>query len=95
MNSKVLRAFVAALIVTVGGAWADETAGPPKPDAAKAPGFTLADQEGRKVSLSDYAGKIAVLEWLNWDCPFSRRHFRLPLRSKAKAWVCLSTMPAV
>ena len=41
----------------------------------KAPGFTLPDQNGRPVSLSDYHGKIVVLEWINPDCPFVQRHY--------------------
>jgi peroxiredoxin len=41
-----------------------------------APGFTLADQAGNEVSLSDFEGKIVVLEWLNPDCPFVVRHYK-------------------
>jgi peroxiredoxin len=41
-----------------------------------APGFTLTDTVGNEVSLSDYAGKIVVLEWLNPDCPFVKRHYK-------------------
>jgi peroxiredoxin len=41
-----------------------------------APGFTLTDTAGNEVSLSDYAGKILVLEWLNPDCPFVKRHYK-------------------
>jgi len=33
--------------------------------------FTLPDQDGKEVKLSDYEGKIVVLEWVNYDCPFS------------------------
>ncbi len=40
-----------------------------------APGFTLIDQNGNSVALSDYKGKIVVLEWLNPDCPFVKRHY--------------------
>jgi peroxiredoxin len=40
-----------------------------------APGFTLQDQNGTEVSLSDFAGKVVVLEWINWDCPFVKRHY--------------------
>ena len=36
-----------------------------------APGFELMDTEGKKHQLSDYRGKIVVLEWYNPDCPFS------------------------
>lgn len=42
----------------------------------KAPGFTLMDSAGNEVSLSDYSGKIVVLEWLNPDCPFVKRHYK-------------------
>lgn len=42
---------------------------------APAPTFSLEDQDGKKVSLSDFAGKIVVLEWTNPDCPFVKRHY--------------------
>lgn len=42
---------------------------------APAPTFSLEDQDGKKVSLSDFAGKIVVLEWINPDCPFVKRHY--------------------
>lgn len=35
-----------------------------------APAFTLTDQEGKAHSLADYRGRVVVLEWTNWDCPF-------------------------
>lgn len=35
-----------------------------------APAFTLKDTKGNEVKLSDYTGKIVVLEWFNPDCPF-------------------------
>jgi peroxiredoxin len=43
---------------------------------ATAPQFTLKDQTGKSVSLSDYAGKIVVLEWTNPECPIVRRHYK-------------------
>ena len=43
---------------------------------ATAPQFTLQDQNGKKVSLSDYAGKIVVLEWTNPECPVVQRHYK-------------------
>ncbi|MBI4851017.1 MAG: redoxin domain-containing protein [Acidobacteria bacterium] len=42
---------------------------------APAPTFSLEDQDGKKVSLSDFAGKVVVLEWINPDCPFVKRHY--------------------
>jgi peroxiredoxin len=42
----------------------------------QAPNFTLPDTAGNEVSLSDFEGKIVVLEWLNPDCPFVQRHYK-------------------
>jgi len=42
----------------------------------QAPAFTLSDTTGHQVSLSDYSGKVVVLEWLNPDCPFVQRHYK-------------------
>jgi len=36
--------------------------------------FTLTDQDGNEVHLADLRGKVVVLEWINPDCPFVRRH---------------------
>ena len=41
----------------------------------KAPAFTLLDQEGEKVKLSDFKGKYVVLEWNNPNCPFVMKHY--------------------
>ncbi|MEE4273661.1 MAG: thioredoxin family protein [Thermoanaerobaculales bacterium] len=49
-------------------------AGPGVDPGDAAPGFTLADSAGNKVSLADYKGKVVVLEWTNPDCPFVKRH---------------------
>ena len=38
-----------------------------------APNFTLTDADGTKRSLSEYAGKIVVLEWMNTECPYVQR----------------------
>lgn len=40
-----------------------------------APNFTLADATGEEVTLSDYEGKFVVLEWVNFDCPFVKKHY--------------------
>lgn len=42
----------------------------------KAPAFTLKDQNGKDVSLADFAGKIVVLEWFNNECPFVVKHYK-------------------
>ena len=46
------------------------------PIGSTAPAFTLQDQNGNSVSLSDYAGKIVALEWFNENCPIVQRHYK-------------------
>ena len=43
--------------------------------AAPASQFTLQDIHGKTHSLSDYKGKIVVLEWFNPGCPFVKKHY--------------------
>ncbi|QHI67939.1 thioredoxin family protein [Tichowtungia aerotolerans] len=40
-----------------------------------APAFALPDINGATHSLSHYIGKIVVLEWTNYDCPFVRKFY--------------------
>lgn len=40
-----------------------------------APNFSLTSADGKKYSLADYAGKWVVLEWVNFDCPFVKKHY--------------------
>ena len=40
-----------------------------------APDFTLVDSNGAKHSLSELKGKIVVLEWVNFECPFVGKHY--------------------
>lgn len=57
----------AALIATVPLA-ASGAVGTPAPD------FTLTAADGSTHSLSDFAGEVVVLEWINPNCPYSLRH---------------------
>jgi peroxiredoxin len=41
-----------------------------------APAFTLKNADGKDVSLTDYKGKVVVLEWTNPECPFVVRHYK-------------------
>lgn len=59
-------AFLAALSI---GLAATAEVGRPAPD------FTLTDMNGTKHSLSDYKGRTVVLEWVNPECPFVRKHY--------------------
>ncbi len=52
-----------------------------------APGFTLKDIEGEEHKLSDYKGKIVVLQWTNYQCPFIKRfegQKKQPMKVEAK-----------
>jgi alkyl hydroperoxide reductase subunit AhpC len=40
-----------------------------------APAFTLKASDGKSYNSTDYHGKIVVLEWLNHECPFVRKHY--------------------
>jgi peroxiredoxin len=51
-------------------------AGPGVDVGDTAPAFTLNDSAGNTVSLADFKGKVVVLEWVNPDCPFVKRHYQ-------------------
>lgn len=40
---------------------------------AQAPDFSLSDLDGKTRTLAELRGKVVVLEWINPNCPFSRR----------------------
>ena len=40
-----------------------------------APAFTAKDDNGKTVSLSQFAGKTVVLEWTNSGCPYVGKHY--------------------
>ena len=41
----------------------------------RSPDFSVVDAYGNTHSLSDYEGRYVILEWLNHDCPFVRKHY--------------------
>ncbi|HWO10412.1 MAG TPA: thioredoxin family protein [Polyangiaceae bacterium] len=51
---------------------AEPSAAGPARIGAPAPDFTLTDLDGNSVSLSQFRGKVVVLEWFNPGCPFVR-----------------------
>lgn len=64
-------ALAAALIIPAAASAQDAEAvvGQPAPD------FTLTDQAGNSHTLSQYQGKVVVLEWTNPQCPYVVRHY--------------------
>jgi peroxiredoxin len=59
-----------ALLASAAAALAAAQVGQPAPD------FTATDINGKTIKLSDYKGKIVVLESYNLDCPFCHNHYR-------------------
>jgi len=47
-----------------------------------APAFKLQDVDGKEHSLSEYFGKVVVLEWANSGCPVCQRHAKGGTASK-------------
>ena len=45
------------------------------PAGRAAPAFTVKDSNGRTHKLSDFKGRYVVLEWLNYGCPFVKKHY--------------------
>ena len=40
-----------------------------------APDFTLVDSEGVQRRLSDYRGRVVILEWTNEGCPYVQKYY--------------------
>ena len=67
-------AAIAALLVGMIGIF-DVAADAAPQIGQPAPDFTAVDAKGNPIHLSEYRGKIVVLEWTNADCPYTRKHY--------------------
>ncbi|MEM1012044.1 MAG: redoxin domain-containing protein [Planctomycetota bacterium] len=64
-----------------------------------APDFKLMDQAGNAVSLSDFKGKIVVLEQFNDQCPFVKKFYKngdmnqmaADLKAKGVVWLAIDS----
>jgi peroxiredoxin len=76
-HHSIGRAAVALLTAGMLMACAQDAKGSgPAPEIGKAaPGFSVADTNGKTHSLDQYRGRWVVLEWLNHDCPYVRKHY--------------------
>ena len=85
-----------ALLASIGAALAAAEVGQPAPE------FTATDINGKTHKLSDYRGKIVVLESYNQDCPFCHNHYRTgamqelqqELTSKGVVWLVVNSVSA-
>jgi hypothetical protein len=76
LSLLVLAAFrVDARATTTVPADSDDRAPVRTAAAIPAPDFTLPDTQGDTHSLSAFRGQYVILEWLNYDCPFVRKHY--------------------
>ncbi len=66
--------------------WLAATPALAAPEVGKAaPDFTATSASGKTVKLSDYAGKIVVLEWNNPGCPFVKKFYGSGAMQKQQA----------
>lgn len=66
---KTPLVVLAACVGLAAVCWAGPEVGKPAPD------FTLKDLSGKEHKLSDLKGKFVVLEWVNFGCPFVKKHY--------------------
>jgi peroxiredoxin len=71
---RPLLALLSCLALAAGIALAVKPARAAVAVGQPAPPFSLRGVDGRTYSLADFRGKTVVLEWINPNCPFSRRH---------------------
>lgn len=69
------RLFSGALVLAPLAAHFTAHAQAPATVGQAAPDFTAVDTSGKPHRLSDYKGKLVVLEWTNPGCPFVRKHY--------------------
>src|SRR5438876_10074286 len=83
-----------AIFASISAALAAAQVGQPAPD------FTAKDINGQTHKLTDYKGKIVVLESYNQDCPFCHNHYQsgaMPelqreLTSKGVVWLLVNSV---
>ncbi len=82
-SCKIILTGIALGAVLCIGQAATVEVGKPAPD------FSLTDIKGTNHSLSDYRGRVVVLEWVNPECPIVMKHYdrsgNMPRTQKAAA----------
>jgi peroxiredoxin len=69
LNIARYAAVAAAFLTLAAPAMAAPEIGEP------APAFAVMGSDGNTHSLRDYRGKYVVLEWLNHECPYVKKHY--------------------
>jgi peroxiredoxin len=68
MNNRNVPILIGFLLFAP-ACWAEAVVG------QAAPEFALTDMTGSSRALSEFKGKFVVLEWVNPECPFVRKHY--------------------
>ena len=78
-SKNILHAMIMCFVLTLSYV-SNGYAGDSNPTQAQlnqvAPDFSLQDLNGKTHTLSQYKGKVVVLEWTNHTCPFVVRHYK-------------------
>ena len=90
----MIKTFVLLAATTFATAALAVETGKPAPD------FTGTDITGKTVKLSDYAGKLVVIESYNSDCPYCNNHYKtgaMPelqkdLAAKGVVWLIVNSV---
>ena len=99
----IFLALVMASCLHGGLAWGQSQRLPEVTIGQPAPNFSIMDENGERRRLSDYRGSIVVLEWLDRDCPFVKKHYESnnmqalqhDARSRGVVWLTVtSTAPS-
>lgn len=77
---KHIITILSVTLISASIAFADAVVGKPAPE------FTAKDIDGKTHKLSDYKGKIVVLEAYNLDCPFCANHFKTGAMQELQEW---------
>jgi peroxiredoxin len=75
MEMKKLSTAAGALSLTAALALVSSPALAGAKVGEAAPAFSLTDSHAKQHNLADFAGKLVVLEWVNYDCPFVAKHY--------------------
>ena len=67
----MMRILLGSLVLLFAGTWCPARAA----DEPAPLDFELKDPEGATWRLADQRGKWVVLEWMNYDCPFIKKHY--------------------
>lgn len=74
-RSRIVLAFTVLAGLSLSTAAAANAQSSSPEIGAPAPEFTLPDTYGEEHALADYRGEWVVLEWLNYGCPYVRKHY--------------------